>query len=333
MGITILIIEADSMLQEHLVRYSKANDWRIFNSRQQKDIKRILKKHPIDVVLLSLDDLKKEGMSLIKMIKKKHPAVQVITINSGDQISLSIEGMKLGVFDDFFMPLDLDSLISGILEAYKAKKEAEVVKPSLLQRCQNIMVAASFAEAGEPDMAKELLATGRKSEANIKNVLHNEKSERRNKMKEMKVLLVDDEEEFVKALSERMKMRDLESDVALSGEQALKTMDEDLPDVMVLDLKMPGMDGMEVLRRAKKAYPGVQIIMLTGHGSEKDEQEARRLGVFEYLQKPISIEKLMKTITEAYKSKFEDAMSAAAFAEAGEFDTAREILDRDKKKK
>ena len=122
-------------------------------------------------------------------------------------------------------------------------------------------------------------------------------------MKEMKVLLVDDEEEFVKALSDRMKMRDLESGVAFSGEEALKTMDEDLPDVMVLDLKMPGMDGMEVLRRAKKVYPGVQIIMLTGYWSEQDQEEALSLGAFEYLKKPVSFEKLMEIITKAYRSK------------------------------
>jgi len=169
------------MLQEHLVRYLKTDDWRIFNSRQQKDIRRILKRHPIDVVLLSLNDLKKEGMALIKMIKKKHPAVQVVTITSGDQISLSIEGMKLGVFDDFLMPLDLDSLVSRIRDAYQAKKEAEIVKPSLFQRCQNLMVAASFAEAGEADMAKELLTKGHKSKENIKNSLRNEKNERRKK--------------------------------------------------------------------------------------------------------------------------------------------------------
>lgn len=151
-------------------------------------------------------------------------------------------------------------------------------------------------------------------------------------MKEMKVLLVDDEEEFVKTLAERIKMRELKSDVALDGEQALKMMDKDLPDVMVLDLKMPGIDGMEVLRRTKEAYPGVQIIMLTGHGSEEDEKEARRLGVFEYLQKPVELEKLIRTVTKAYKSKFESSMSAAAFAEAGDFNTARKILEDEKKK-
>jgi len=109
----------------------------------------------------------------------------VITINSGDQISLSIEGMKLGVFDDFFMPLDLDSLISRIQEAFQVKKAAEVVKPSLLLRCQAIMVAASFAEAGEADMAKELLTSGHKSsKENIKNsqdTQDNETNERRKK--------------------------------------------------------------------------------------------------------------------------------------------------------
>jgi len=175
MGITILIIEEDSMLQEHLARYLKASGWRILNTRQQKDVKRILKKHPIDVVLLSLNDLKKEAMALIKMIKKKHSAVQVITITSPDQISLSIEGMKLGVFDDFLMPLDLDSLISRIRDAYQAKKNAEVVKPSLFQRCQNLMVAASFAEAGEAEMAKELLSKEPKCKEPKKNAHNTER--------------------------------------------------------------------------------------------------------------------------------------------------------------
>jgi len=129
-------------------------------------------------------------------------------------------------------------------------------------------------------------------------------------MKEMKVLLVDDEEEFVKTLADRIEMRNLKSDVALSGESALEIMDENLPDVMVLDLKMPGIDGLEVLRRTKKVYPGVQIIMLTAHGSKKDEQEARRLGAFEYLKKPVDLETLMRTITAAYKSKIEDTQNA-----------------------
>ena len=167
------------MLQEHLVRHLKTQNWRILKSRQTKGIKRILKKHPVDVVLLNLNDLKKAGMVLIKMIKKKYPTVQVITINSGDQISLSIEGMKLGVFDDFFMPLDLESLISRIREAYQAKKDAEVAKPSLFQRCQNLMVAASFAEAGEAEMAKEILANRRKPKENTKHFLDKEKNERR----------------------------------------------------------------------------------------------------------------------------------------------------------
>uniref|UniRef100_A0A7C4ETW7 Response regulator n=1 Tax=Desulfomonile tiedjei TaxID=2358 RepID=A0A7C4ETW7_9BACT len=151
-------------------------------------------------------------------------------------------------------------------------------------------------------------------------------------MKEFKVLMVDDEEDFVQTLAERMKMRDLSPELALSGEQALQAVKDDVPDVMVLDLKMPGIDGMEVLRRVRQAYPQVQVVILTGHGSEKDEAEAKRLGAFAYLQKPVDMEKLVRTLREAYKKKLENAMVAASFAEEGEFGTAREIMDPKKSK-
>ncbi|MBT8378210.1 MAG: response regulator [Ignavibacteria bacterium] len=148
-------------------------------------------------------------------------------------------------------------------------------------------------------------------------------------MEKIKILLVDDEKEFVETLSERIKMREHDSVVALDGEQALKKLEDEIPDVVVLDLKMPGIDGMEVLKRIRKAYPKVQVIMLTGHGSEKDEEEARKLGAFEYLEKPVEIDKLMMKIKKAYKNKFESSMMAATFAEAGEFDTAKEIRDKE----
>lgn len=151
-------------------------------------------------------------------------------------------------------------------------------------------------------------------------------------MKEFKVLMVDDEEDFVTTLSERMQMRDLDSDVALNGEQALQIVEDEVPDVMVLDLKMPGIDGMEVLRRVRKAYPQVQVVILTGHGSEKDEAEAKRLGAFAYMQKPVDIEKLVATLKNAYKKKLEDTMVAATFAEEGDFQTARQVMDESDKK-
>jgi len=152
-------------------------------------------------------------------------------------------------------------------------------------------------------------------------------------MKEFKVLMVDDEEDFVRTLDERMQMRNLDTSVALSGEEAMKKLEEDPPDVLLVDLKMPGMDGMEVVRRAREAYPGVQVVMLTGHGSEADELEARRLGVFDYLRKPIALEQLMRTLKAAYKKKIDEAMVAASFAEEGDFDSAREIMQRGKKNK
>jgi DNA-binding response OmpR family regulator len=75
---------------------------------------------------------------------------------------------------------------------------------------------------------------------------------------------------------------------------------------MILDLKMPGIDGMEVLRRVKKAYPKVRVIILTGHGSEKDKKEALSLGAFGYLQKPVQIDELVRHIINAHKAGTKD---------------------------
>ena len=86
-------------------------------------------------------------------------------------------------------------------------------------------------------------------------------------MSKIRVLLVDDEEAYVKTLAERMEMRDVGSRVALSGEEALQMLEDEPPDVMVLDLRMPGIDGMEVLERVKKEHPQIEVIILTGHGS------------------------------------------------------------------
>jgi DNA-binding response OmpR family regulator len=150
-------------------------------------------------------------------------------------------------------------------------------------------------------------------------------------MKEMKVLLVDDEQKFVQALSERLQMRDLENETVYDGEQALSFVDDKEPDVMVLDLKMPGIDGMEVLRRVKKKFPAIRVIILTGHGTDRDEEESRRMGVFDYLKKPVDIEVLVSRIKAAHREKIEGTMAAAAFAEAGEYESARDFMKESEK--
>ena len=120
-------------------------------------------------------------------------------------------------------------------------------------------------------------------------------------MQTIRLLLVDDEEEFVKTLSERIRIRGFDADFVLSGETAMAMLTDSVPDVMVLDLKMPGMEGLEVLRQVKKRYPELPVLILTGHGSERDEAEARRVGAFDYLQKPVDIDTLIERIRYAYQ--------------------------------
>ena len=114
-----------------------------------------------------------------------------------------------------------------------------------------------------------------------------------------KVLLVDDEREFVQTLSERLQMRDIGSAVAFDGESALELIREDEPEVMLLDLQMPGIDGMEVLKRVKAAHPEIEVVILTGHGTEKHRALCMELGAFAYLEKPVDIDRLSDTLKRA----------------------------------
>ena len=120
-------------------------------------------------------------------------------------------------------------------------------------------------------------------------------------MEKIRVLLVDDETEFVSALAERLSLRGYETRTAASGEEALGKIDQSPPDVVLLDMLMPGMSGMEVLKRIKQDHPQVKVILLTGRGSWDGIQGVRE-GAYDCLMKPIQIEELMQIMASAMES-------------------------------
>jgi CheY-like chemotaxis protein len=115
----------------------------------------------------------------------------------------------------------------------------------------------------------------------------------------VKVLLVDDEREFVQTLSERLQMREIDSSVVYDGESAMDVLQENAPEVIVLDLQMPGIDGIEVLKRVKAQNPEIAVIILTGHGTDADKDICMELGAFAYLEKPVDIDTLSETLERA----------------------------------
>jgi DNA-binding NtrC family response regulator len=117
------------------------------------------------------------------------------------------------------------------------------------------------------------------------------------------VLLVDDEVPFVETMTKRLSKRQLMVLSAYSGREALEKLEKNAVDVVILDVKMPGMDGIETLREVKKAHPLVEVIMLTGHATVETAVEGMRLGAFDYLMKPCEIEELLAKVAEAKEKK------------------------------
>jgi len=118
-------------------------------------------------------------------------------------------------------------------------------------------------------------------------------------MSSWKILLVDDEEDFIATLAERLEMRGMQTETANSGEEALRILNENPPEIVVMDVMMPGMNGLECLRRIRQTQPGLPVILLTGIGSTREGIQGLELGAVNYLMKPLQIEELIAKIGEA----------------------------------
>ena len=132
-----------------------------------------------------------------------------------------------------------------------------------------------------------------------------------------RVLIVDDEEEFVQALSERLTIRDYDVTASLSGEDALDKLRHYNFDVVILDVKMPGKDGVDVLKEMKGIKPLTEVIMLTGNATVESAIEGMRYGAYDYLMKPCETDDLIKKINLAYQKKYghEERIRAAKVKE------------------
>ena len=122
-------------------------------------------------------------------------------------------------------------------------------------------------------------------------------------MEDFRVLVVDDEEEFLNHLVKRLKQRELDVRGVLSGEEAIASIREKPVEVVVLDMRMPGMDGIETLKQIKKIDPLVEVIILTGYANTDTAVEVMELGAFDYLIKPMDLDDLIYKIQDANQNR------------------------------
>lgn len=122
-------------------------------------------------------------------------------------------------------------------------------------------------------------------------------------MHDFRVLIVDDEIDFLETIVKRLKRRKVDATGIDSGIKALKLLETEQFDVVILDVRMPGMDGIETLKELKKKRPLLEVVMLTGHASVESGVQGMQYGAFDYVMKPADIDDLLEKIREAYERK------------------------------
>ena len=119
----------------------------------------------------------------------------------------------------------------------------------------------------------------------------------------IKLLIVDDEVKFLKSISSRLELQDFDVTSASNGEEAIKCAENGFFDVAVVDFRMPGIDGVQVLKKLKDRHKYLEIIILTGHATIDSAVESTKLGAFQYIEKPYAFDKLVETIKDAYEAR------------------------------
>jgi two-component system, OmpR family, response regulator len=119
----------------------------------------------------------------------------------------------------------------------------------------------------------------------------------------MKVLIIDDERDFIETMEKRFRFRKIPVTAALSGAAALEILSREEFDVAILDVRMPGMDGLDTLKEIKKRYPLMEVIMLTGHGSIESGTRGMSLGAYDYVLKPVDFSELLDKVEKAGERK------------------------------
>ena len=126
-----------------------------------------------------------------------------------------------------------------------------------------------------------------------------------NHEKNIKILIVDDERDMCWLLSRVFQDADYEATTALTGEEALIKVEKEEPELVILDVKLPGISGIEVLSTIKKVEPEIVVIIISAYGTEEIRKEAMRIGAYDFIDKPFSLEKILRTVRKAILNKVE----------------------------
>ncbi len=123
----ILIIGKPNSLRSNLVQHVRQDGFRVYTADHMEEVRKLLAGTPVQLAVLGLEGLKREGIAILGMIRQHYPDMRVITINSGDQFELSLKGMRLGAFDDFLIPFNLDALMACVNRALDTNNDREPV--------------------------------------------------------------------------------------------------------------------------------------------------------------------------------------------------------------